>query len=85
MSKENTEAEKEFLDMTELLTRVPYGERTIERFIAEGKLIYGVHFRRPGGPGTKRIFFWSAIVHWLHGEDFELRRRKLQQQQDREK
>ena len=64
----------EYLDLKQLTRRIPLSKRTIQEQIAAGRLIDGVHFRRPTGPGGKIIFFMSAIEKWLKGQDFDLRR-----------
>ncbi len=64
---------EEYLDLNQLMRRIPFGKTVIEELIAKGVLIEGVHFRRPTGRGGKRIFFWSAIEKWLKGQDFNLR------------
>lgn len=74
---------EEFLDMRMLTQRIPFSKSTIEEFIADGVLVEGVHFRRPTGPGGKRIFFWSAIEKWLKGQDFNLRANHAHQNQRR--
>ena len=63
----------EYLDMKQLTERIPFRKTVIEELIAGGKLVEGIHFRRPTGPGGKRVFFWSAIEKWLKGQDFDLR------------
>ena len=65
--------QSEYLDLKQLTERIPFGKSAIEELIANGILIEGVHFRRPTGPGGKRVFFWSAIEKWIKGQDFELR------------
>lgn len=65
---------EEYLDLKQLRERIPFGRTAIEELIVNGVLIEGIHFRRPTGPGGKRIFFWSAIEAWLKGQDFQLRR-----------
>jgi hypothetical protein len=67
----------EFIDLNELTRRVPLSKRTIMDQIAQGRLLEGVHFRRPTGPGGKLIFFWSAIELWVKGQDFGIRREKM--------
>jgi hypothetical protein len=64
---------EEYLDLKQLTKRIPFGRTAIEEMIATGVLLEDVHFRRPTGPGGKRIFFWSAIQSWLKGQDFQLR------------
>lgn len=76
---------KEYLDTEELLEVFPYSKRMLEKFIAEEILIEGVHFRRPAGPRTKRVFFWSAIEKWMHGQDFDLRVKQIERTQARER
>lgn len=76
---------EEYLDTERLLERIPYSKRELETLIADGHLLCEVHFRRPKGPGTKRIFFWSAIEAWMRGEDWELRRQHMQRKQERER
>ena len=63
----------EYLDLKQLIQKIPYCKGAIEDFIAQGVLIEGVHFRKPAGPNGKRIFFWSAIESWLKGQDFCIR------------
>jgi len=74
---------EEFLDMKRLTQRIPFSKSVIEELIAEGVLVEGVHFRRPTGPGGKRVFFWSAIEKWLKGQDFDLRGGHAHQSQRR--
>lgn len=64
---------EEYLDLKTLTQRIPFAKSAIEELIANGTLVEGVHFRRPTGPGGKRVFFWSAVEAWLKGEDFKLR------------
>ena len=64
---------EEYLDLRQLRERIPFSKTVIEELIANGVLIEGIHFRRPTGPGGKRIFFWLAIEKWLKGQDFEIR------------
>lgn len=71
---------KEYLDIEDILARVPYGIRAIEEMMREGTWLEGLHYRRPRGPGKKRIFFWSAIEAWIRGDDYELRRKHLENQ-----
>jgi len=66
----------EYLDLKQLTQRIPFGKSAIEELIANGILIEGIHFRRPTGPGGKRVFFWSAIEKWIRGQDFELRAKR---------
>jgi hypothetical protein len=77
--KKQTMAE-EYLDLNQLIERVPLSKTTIEEQIAAGHLVEGVHFRRPTGPRGKRLFFMSAIDKWLRGQDFDLRRNHLVRQ-----
>lgn len=74
---------EEFLDTKMLTQRIPFSKSVIEELIAEGVLVEGVHFRRPTGPGGKRVFFWSAIEKWLKGQDFDLRVDRAHQNQRR--
>jgi hypothetical protein len=67
----------EYLSIQQLTQRIPLSKRTLEFEIASGRLVEGVHFRRPTGPRGKRIFFMSAIEKWLKGQDFDLRRQQL--------
>lgn len=67
----------EYVDLKQLTERIPLSKRSIQDQIAEGKLVEGVHFRRPTGPGGKMIFFMSAIEKWLKGQDFDLRKDHL--------
>jgi len=67
----------EYLDLNQLTQRIPLSKRAIQEQIAAGNLIEGVHFRRPTGPGGKKIFFMSAIEKWLKGQDFDLRREHI--------
>jgi hypothetical protein len=67
----------EYLSIEQLTLRIPLSKRTLELEIASGRLLEGVHFRRPTGPRGKRIFFMSAIEKWLKGQDFDLRRQQL--------
>lgn len=71
---------EEYLDLNQLTQRVPLSKRTIKEQIAAGKLVEGVHFRRPTGPGGKMIFFMSAVDKWLKGQDFDLRRDHIARQ-----
>jgi hypothetical protein len=64
---------EEYLDLKQLTKRIPFSKSVIEELIAAGTLVDGVHFRRPTGPGGKRVFFWSAIEAWLKGQDYKLR------------
>jgi hypothetical protein len=64
---------EEYLDLRQLRQRIPFSKTVIEELIVNGVLIEGIHFRRPTGPGGKRIFFWLSIEKWLKGHDFELR------------
>ncbi len=75
------EQTKEYLDLNELTERIPFRKRAIEEFIARGVLIEGVHFRQPGGPKGKRVFFWSAIEQWLRGKDFLLKANHVRKNQ----
>ena len=63
----------EYLDITQLTKLIPLSKTVIEEQIQQGKLVEGVHFRRPTGPRGKRIFFMSAIEKWLKGQDFDIR------------
>ena len=76
---------EEYLDTGRLLARVPYSKREIDRLVAEGHWMDGVHFRRPKGPGTQRIYFWSAIEAWFKGADWELKRGSMQRREERER
>lgn len=72
---------KEYLDLNELMERVPFKRRTLEEYIARGCLVEGVHFRQPAGPKGKRVFFWSAIEQWLRGQDHQLKVNYVRQNQ----
>ena len=74
----------EYLDLKQLTKSIPFSKSLIEELIAKGILVEGIHFRRPTGPGGKRVFFWSAIEKWLKGQDFDLRAKHVSQNQRRD-
>jgi hypothetical protein len=64
---------EEYLDLKQLTKRIPFSRSAIEELIAGGQLVEGIHFRRPTGPGGKRIFFWTRVEAWIKGEDYRLK------------
>jgi hypothetical protein len=72
----------EYLDLRQLIERIPFSKRAIEKYISEGYLVEGVHFARPAG-GKKRVFFWSAIESWLRNQDHRLRAEYARSEQTR--
>lgn len=55
---------EEYLDIRELVARIPFQEQTIRNLMSQGELREGDHYlqRVKGG---RVIFVWSRMEHWL--------------------
>ena len=58
---------KDYLSIKELCERIPYEEQTIRNLMYQGKLVQGRHYFKPNG---RLMFKWSAIVHWIEGDEY---------------
>jgi hypothetical protein len=57
-----------YLSAEQLAQHAPWSVDAIEKMIQRGELLRGVHWFQPKGPGTQRIFKWSAIAAWIEQE-----------------
>jgi hypothetical protein len=55
------------MNAEQLATVTPWSRKAIERLVARGVLVRGVHYFQPQGPRTPLIFKWSAIVMFIEG------------------
>jgi hypothetical protein len=58
-----------YLSAEQLAQRTPWSVDAIEKMIQRGDFRRGVHWFQPKGPGTQRIFKWSAIAEWIEQEN----------------
>lgn len=58
---------KPYLSAEELAQRTPWSTDAIEKMIARGVLVRGVHFFQLGGRRGRLIFKWDAIVALIEG------------------
>jgi len=58
---------KPYLSAEELAQRTPWSPDAIEKMIARGVLVRGVHFFQFGGRRSRLIFKWDAIVALIEG------------------
>lgn len=58
-----------YLSAEQLAQRTPWSVDAIEKMIQRGELCRGVHWFQPKGPGTRRIFKWSAVAAWIEQEN----------------
>jgi hypothetical protein len=58
-----------YLSAEQLALQTPWSVDALEKMIQRGELRRGVHWFQPGGPGTHRIFKWSAITAWIEQEN----------------
>jgi hypothetical protein len=54
-----------YLSAEQLALQTPWSVDALEKMIQRGELRRGVHWFQPKGPGTQRIFKWSAIAAWI--------------------
>jgi len=54
-----------YLSADQLALQTPWSVDALEKMIQRGELRRGVHWFQPKGPGTQRIFKWSAIAAWI--------------------
>jgi hypothetical protein len=57
-----------YLSAEQLAQQTPWSVDALEKMIQRGELRRGVHWFQPKGPGTQRIFKWSAIAAWIEQE-----------------
>ena len=58
-----------YLSAEQLALQTPWSVDALEKMIQRGELRRGVHWFQPKGPGTQRIFKWSAIAAWIEQEN----------------
>jgi hypothetical protein len=58
---------REYLNAEQLAAVTPWSRKAIERLVARGVLVRGVHYFQPQGPRTPLIFKWSEIVLFIEG------------------
>jgi hypothetical protein len=58
-----------YLSAEQLAQQTPWSVDAIEKMIQRGQLRRSVHWFQPKGPGTQRIFKWSAIAAWIEQEN----------------
>jgi hypothetical protein len=58
-----------YLSAEQLAQRMPWSVDAIEKMIQRGDFRRGVEWFQPKGPGTQRIFKWSAIAEWIEQEN----------------
>jgi hypothetical protein len=60
---------RQYLSAEQLAQQTPWSVDALEKMIQRGELRRGVHWFQPKGPGTQRIFKWSAIAAWIEQEN----------------
>ena len=60
---------RQYLSADQLAQQTPWSVDALEKMIQRGKLRRGVHWFQPRGPGTQRVFKWSAIAAWIEQEN----------------
>ena len=60
---------RQYLSADQLAQQTPWSVDALEKMIQRGELRRGVHWFQPRGPGTQRIFKWSAIAAWIEQEN----------------
>jgi hypothetical protein len=58
-----------YLSAEQLAQQTPWSIDALEKMIQRGELRRNVHWFQPKGPGTQRIFKWSAIAAWIEQEN----------------
>jgi hypothetical protein len=56
-----------YLSTEQLTALTPWSVDAIQKLIARGVLVCGVHFFQPGGRRSQRIFKWDKIVELIEG------------------
>jgi hypothetical protein len=57
------------MNAEQLAAVTPWSRKAIERLVARGVLVRGVHYFQPQGPRTPLIFKWTEIVKFIEGGD----------------
>jgi hypothetical protein len=60
-----------YLNAEQLSVLTPWSPDAIRRMVQRGVLHKGEHFFQPLGPGTHRLYKWSAIVELIESNDAE--------------
>lgn len=55
---------EEYLSISELVARIPYGEQTIRNLMSQGEICEGVHYLQRVKHG-RIVFIWSRMQAWM--------------------
>ena len=57
-----------YLYIEQLAEVTPWTTGRIRNLMTSGKLVEGVHYFKPGGPGSRPIFSWRAVSAYIEGK-----------------
>ncbi len=60
---------REYLYVDQLAEVTPWTAAAIRTMMARGIFIEGVHYFRPHGRGSRPIFSWRAVSHYIEGTE----------------
>lgn len=58
---------REYLSIEQVAELTPWTVEAIKAMVRRGTLVRGAHCFQPGGPGTRLVFKWSAVVGFVEG------------------
>jgi hypothetical protein len=69
--RESADEEKPrpYVSTIQLAHLTPWTVDAIDKLVARGQLVQGVHWFQPAGPRSTRIFRWESICAYIEGRD----------------
>jgi hypothetical protein len=58
-----------YVSSAQLAQLTPWTPEAIDKLVARGQLVQGVHWFQPAGPRSTRVFKWDAICAYIEGRD----------------